>query len=269
LSCADQKGAQQGRTRRRSWPSASNGHRQRAKEGTHRGLGHGLAMRGGWPPRQVSMRARGTMHNGQAQGASGEKRERNGEGVTSVCSDGEAEEGRGGHLGVLGWRGCDNGGQQFQKGDAAPGGGATTWGGRRGGALVTSSCPCLVGILGGFWPPEAEAAAKRLASGPASGGRASHRSRPRTGNEKPPDPRVRWKPGYREGFHHRPTHASSASLSSLPQLPPTPPSHRVDDLEQTPLAHPRHSLRYIPPFRTVSARPPVPHFEYLPDRSCR
>jgi hypothetical protein len=77
--------------------------------------------------------------------------------------------------------------------------------------------PCLVGILGRFWPPEAEAAAKRLVSGPASGGRASHGSRPCTRNEKPPDPRVRWKPAIREGFHPPP----EPSVLCKPQLSPS------------------------------------------------
>jgi hypothetical protein len=35
----------------------------------------------------------------------------------------------------------------------------------REGAAVHGFCPCLVEILGGFWPPEAEAAAKRPDSG--------------------------------------------------------------------------------------------------------
>jgi hypothetical protein len=92
----------------------------------------------------------------------------------------------------------------------------------------------LFGILGRFWPPEAEAAAKRPASGTASGGRASHGSRPCTGNQKPPDPRVRWKPGIRDGFHPPP--ASSASLSSLPQSPPAPPSHPCGGLDHSPVS---------------------------------
>jgi hypothetical protein len=75
----------------------------------------------------------------------------------------------------------------------------------------------LFGILGRFWPPEAEAAAKRLASGPASGGRASHGSRPCTGNQKPPDPRVRWKPAIREGLHPPP----EPSVLCKPELSPS------------------------------------------------
>jgi hypothetical protein len=103
-------------------------------------------------------------------------------------------------------------------------------------ALRSSHSPCLVGILGRFWPPETEAAAKRLDFGPASGGRASHRSRPCTGNQKPPDPRVRWKQAIREGLHPLPDPASSGSLSSLPQPPPAPPPHRGGDLDQTPFS---------------------------------
>jgi hypothetical protein len=99
---------------------------------------------------------------------------------------------------------------------------------------TSSDRACLFGILGRFWPPEAEAAAKRPASGTASGGRASHGSRPCTGNQKPPDPRVRWKPGIRDGFHPPP--ASSASLSSLPQSPPAPPSHRCGGLDHSPVS---------------------------------
>jgi hypothetical protein len=54
----------------------------------------------------------------------------------------------------------------------------------------TRYSPCLVELLGGFWPPEAEATAKRVAFGAAFDGRASHRSRSRTGNEKPPEASV-------------------------------------------------------------------------------
>jgi hypothetical protein len=81
----------------------------------------------------------------------------------------------------------------------------------------TLYCACLFGILGRFWPPEAEAAAKRPASGPASGGRASHGSRPCTGNQKPPDPRVRWKPGIRDGLHPPP----EPYVLCKPQLSPS------------------------------------------------
>jgi hypothetical protein len=48
-----------------------------------------------------------------------------------------------------------------------------------GGGLATE-CGCLVQLLGGFWPPEAEAGAKRVASRAASPRRASAGSRPAT-----------------------------------------------------------------------------------------
>jgi hypothetical protein len=77
---------------------------------------------------------------------------------------------------------------------------------------LTRSCPRLVEILGGFWPPKAEAAAKRVAFGAAFAHRASHRSRPRTGNEKPPEARVLWKLGL---IRDRVSTAPASQLSPL------------------------------------------------------
>jgi hypothetical protein len=129
---------------------------------------------------------------------------------------------------------------------------------------MRGSSPCLVGILGGFWPPEAEAAAKRLASRLASSGRASHRSRPRSGNQKLPDRRVRWKPGYSRGFPPPP----DRRVVSKPQLSASAAasSSATSGRGPRPQSPPRHSLlRYIPPFRSVSARPRLPRFANLPD----
>jgi hypothetical protein len=55
-------------------------------------------------------------------------------------------------------------------------------------------CPCLVQLLAGFWPPEAEAPPKRAASAPASLQRAWLRSQPTTRRQKLPSGRFRTKP---------------------------------------------------------------------------
>jgi hypothetical protein len=54
--------------------------------------------------------------------------------------------------------------------------------------------PCLVQLLAGFWPPEAEAPPKRAASAPASLRRAWLRSQPTTRRQKLPSGRFRTKP---------------------------------------------------------------------------
>jgi hypothetical protein len=110
---------------------------------------------------------------------------------------------------------------------------------------------CLFGILGRFWPPEAEAAAKRLASGPASGGRASHGSRPCTGNQKPPDPRVRWKPAIREGLHPPP----EPSVLWKPQLSPSTAACSSAASVRRPRPHSRLPFRGIRSAGTHSSIP--------------
>ena len=52
--------------------------------------------------------------------------------------------------------------------------------------MLIKLCDCLVQLLGGFWPPEAEAVSKRPASQAAFRRSASHRSDPPTEPEKRP-----------------------------------------------------------------------------------
>jgi hypothetical protein len=109
---------------------------------------------------------------------------------------------------------------------------------------------CLVPLLAGFWPPEAEAPPKRAASPPAFPRRASLRSEPTTRRQKLPSGRFRTKP------HHLGRVRTPRPLSSLVPIA-TPiaaaallPSH---------LPPPRGSssqvsyLSSMPPFSTFSS----------------
>jgi hypothetical protein len=125
-------------------------------------------------------------------------------------------------------------------------------------------CPCLVGILGGFWSPEAEAAAKHLASGQLLAVALLTEAARLQETQKPPERRFRCKPTLLARVSTTAARATRRlRASALRRLPPPPPPHRGP----RPHSLPRYSLlRYIPPFRSVSARPRLPPIANLPDR---
>jgi hypothetical protein len=130
----------------------------------------------------------------------------------------------------------------------------------------SSHRPCLVGILGGFWPPEAKAAAKRLASGQLLAVALLTEAARLQETQKPPNRRFCCKPAYSRGFPQPPP---ERRVVSEPQLSASAAASSSAASGRGPRPHslPRHSLlRYIPPFRSVSARPRLPPIANLPDR---
>jgi hypothetical protein len=105
---------------------------------------------------------------------------------------------------------------------------------------------CLVGILGGFWPPEAEAAAKRLASGQLLAVALLTEAARLQETQKPPERRFRCKPALLARVS---TSAARATrrlrASALRRLPPPPPPHRVGDLDHTPFRGIRFSGTFL------------------------
>jgi hypothetical protein len=89
-------------------------------------------------------------------------------------------------------------------------------------------CARLVELLGGFWPPEAEAATKRPASAAASPRRAWMRSRPPTRRQKRGSDRFRGKPNLISlGFRNRARDASPSQLAAAGLLPFASPATAI------------------------------------------